>query len=1417
MAKMWINPSYYPTLDGWLKERGHDEARKGFEVDGEQFKGFVEQSYKLHSKYSQEKHDAWAAYTCYTLGKPPKPEARAEFKPSAEQLPVVHQFKLLREMVEGAQKDVLDLLRPINRSLESILNRLPEKKDWLQPPPEGTPVQVVQQVTKMGIKERIALWGWRALLLAALLFLLFGQAHSQGVPHSPLVIDLEDATVSQAIRAGGLIRLNCGANLTCVWDTANNRFTMDAGVGGSVAWDGITAPGGNQALAMAAWTSTWTWNATTGANDLFTGTDTASNTGTGYLFNWITATGSALKPFRICYRGTTDCITLDTTTFQAVGSATIVADSGWPVDSVFTRTGAVVAAEGDYSLTLLSDVTGTSGSGSTSPLATFTSLTAEDFLRWSGSNWVNTALLLAGPQFANQGTTTTLAHGNPAGNPSWGSVVPADMDLTANYTWTGQHDYTGAEILGASPFRFEGATDDGTYTTLAFTDPTSANTLTIPDDSGTTLLYAGDDNVFGATENVTIDGSTNPRAVTLGILRIEQTAGVPGTHAIRIITNAAGFGDTKSIEIEWIGTGVAAGDIDAALGITLDTANSTGGNVFALEVSKVGAGTATTYSLLSGIGINPILNEAGSFGNVEIAFTFNGGFTDVTANFNSTATDSTLFVSNGDLVYIGMAAQFDEVEFILDTVASGAGVKPTFAFSDGASGWTAFSPSDNTNGFRQDGDLVWIASDLSGWAQDTVNAVSGKYWIRITRTQVSLATPPVEDLVQVATNVEYKWDSSGALNIASVTSGFGNDVADAGFIRCQNNEVCVAAEADPAGTDGTMKFNTSEEWEFSHTIKAPSFTGTGSTPYIQWPNWTSPTVSDASTGRVVYESATQRLRASLNTAAFSDIALASDDLSLFSPTTIAQLATLLSDENFTPGSETSAEGVLDVEDLQTALTAARCVRINAGGTALEAAAADCNTGGSSHEILSATHTDTTAATVLRGGLMVGQLATPKWQLLTIGGANSIFSSDGTDATWEAATGTSSPVRANNPLFPVQVRFTAMSAPSYAAGNLFYDSTEQAMSFHNDEADITLQIGQEGWIRVRNETGVTITDGQVVYIDGIVSGLPSIALAKADAMSTAQAVGFATHNIEDLSNGFVTLYGVVRDIATTGLTDDIYLSSSTAGAMVDSPPSDPNFVVPLGIVIETGAAGKVFVNVVAPRPTGGDGVAVSGNSIAVDLNATADGVGLSSSLSGMEFTATGELALLQGCIDNDIPKWTESTSLWSCAADVSGGSPSLNTITAAVGAATINSGDNAIVWNWSLTTASKIGFKIGENIASTATTDPILFNIATLAASTAHPFQVTSRGTANGIRVGATDGILVELGTGGVDFGALLNYPTARHFGLSYLRGSESDRRRKWSPAWGERRYKQCLHGFHWPSDLAQDLHATERDHNHPHH
>lgn len=165
-----------------------------------------------------------------------------------------------------------------------------------------------------------------------------------------------------------------------------------------------------------------------------------------------------------------------------------------------------------------------------------------------------------------------------------------------------------------------------------------------------------------------------------------------------------------------------------------------------------------------------------------------------------------------------------------------------------------------------------------------------------------------------------------------------------------------------------------------------------------------------------------------------------------------------------------------------------------------------------------------------------------------------------------------------------------ASQAYQEGRLFYDNTNKALATYNDEADITLQIGQEQYVRVRNNIGSTINNGQAVRINGSHGAeAPTITLASADSEDNSQVIGLATHSIENNSFGYVTTHGVVRDLSTSVFSagDEVFLAEES-GVLTGVKPTSPNFQVSVGHVIRSHASeGTILVEPGNPKLGGGD--------------------------------------------------------------------------------------------------------------------------------------------------------------------------------------------------------------------------------------
>lgn len=120
------------------------------------------------------------------------------------------------------------------------------------------------------------------------------------------------------------------------------------------------------------------------------------------------------------------------------------------------------------------------------------------------------------------------------------------------------------------------------------------------------------------------------------------------------------------------------------------------------------------------------------------------------------------------------------------------------------------------------------------------------------------------------------------------------------------------------------------------------------------------------------------------------------------------------------------------------------------------------------------------------------------------------------------------------------------------------------------------------VQVRNNTGATLTKGTVVYINDAIGQIPTVAKALATSDNTsAQTLGLMSADLDNNSNGFVTIIGLITDINTQAYNDgdQLYLSDSVAGTFTNVKPLSPSHLVYVGVVeYKNPSNGKIFVKV-----------------------------------------------------------------------------------------------------------------------------------------------------------------------------------------------------------------------------------------------
>lgn len=183
------------------------------------------------------------------------------------------------------------------------------------------------------------------------------------------------------------------------------------------------------------------------------------------------------------------------------------------------------------------------------------------------------------------------------------------------------------------------------------------------------------------------------------------------------------------------------------------------------------------------------------------------------------------------------------------------------------------------------------------------------------------------------------------------------------------------------------------------------------------------------------------------------------------------------------------------------------------------------------------------------------------------------------AVWDASASTTKRIARDDLFHQPKMKFqTGLAKPAHDEGLLFYDEGEKSLAYYIHDPEVTMNIGQENWIRAVNNTGGAVVDGMAVRINGSSNGLPTIGLADNTSQANSACVGLTTSSGAQGANVVVAAFGLVRPIDTSAWTTGTTLwLSAVAGGLTSTQPSGATPQVRIGFVtVSSATVGRILV-------------------------------------------------------------------------------------------------------------------------------------------------------------------------------------------------------------------------------------------------
>jgi hypothetical protein len=160
--------------------------------------------------------------------------------------------------------------------------------------------------------------------------------------------------------------------------------------------------------------------------------------------------------------------------------------------------------------------------------------------------------------------------------------------------------------------------------------------------------------------------------------------------------------------------------------------------------------------------------------------------------------------------------------------------------------------------------------------------------------------------------------------------------------------------------------------------------------------------------------------------------------------------------------------------------------------------------------------------------------------------------------------------------------TTATGVSITPGITTWNDGEGVLDVGLKGGNVTLNVGTQEYARVYNDSGVTLTKGQAVYISGAQGNRIAVKLARANVEATSfGTIGLVAETMTNGSEGFIIVSGALYKLNTTGLTGGatVYLSPTTAGAITTTKPQAPDQLVVIGWVERVdNIVGSIYIKI-----------------------------------------------------------------------------------------------------------------------------------------------------------------------------------------------------------------------------------------------